>query len=117
MKQPETVTTDSFKQVVLRAEQPVLVDFWADWCGPCRKMAPVIDEIAAEASAVKVCKVNVDDNPQLAGLYHISSVPTLMLFRGGKPAAMTTGMHSKESVMQLIGMQRDKEEMKNGSTH
>ena len=104
MKQPEIVTTDSFKETVLRAQQPVLVDFWAEWCGPCRKMAPVIDEVAAEAEGVKVCKVNVEENPQLAGLYHVSSIPTLMLFRGGKPTAMTTGEHSKESVMKLIGI-------------
>lgn len=105
MKEPQTVTTDSFKETVLRAGQPVLVDFWADWCGPCRKMSPIIDEIAAETDSVKVCKVNVDENPQLAGLYHINSIPTLMLFRDGKPAATSTGTHSKESVLKMIGVQ------------
>lgn len=105
MNEPIAVTTDSFKETVLRSDKPVLVDFWADWCGPCRKLSPIVEEIAAETDAVKVCKINVDDQPELAGLYHISSIPTLILFRDGKPAATSTGARSKESVLNLIGLE------------
>ncbi len=106
MNQPIDVTTDGFKEQVLRATKPVLVDFWADWCGPCRKMEPVVQEIADEVDSVQVCKINVDREPQLAGLYHINSVPTLMLFRGGKAAATMTGMHSKENILRMLEQTR-----------
>lgn len=104
MNQPIAVTTDSFEQTVLRADKPVLVDFWADWCGPCRRLSPIVDEIASETDAVKVCKVNVDENPLLAGKYHVSSIPTLVLFRDGKPSVTSTGVCSKQTILQMIGL-------------
>ncbi|MCD8355270.1 MAG: thioredoxin [Clostridia bacterium] len=104
MKEVTAVTTDSFKETVLNEKKPVLVDFWASWCGPCRRMSPIVDEIAQETEAIKVCKVNVEENPQLAGLYHIQSVPTLMVFRDGQPKASRIGLHSKQSILQMIGM-------------
>ena len=81
-----TLTKDNFVEEVLRSEQPVLVDFWASWCGPCMALAPTIDEIAGEQSSVKVGKVNVDDEPELARQYRIMSIPTLIVFKDGDPS-------------------------------
>ena len=71
------VNKDNFQEVVLNSDKPVLVDFWASWCGPCRMVAPVLEEIANERSDVKVCKINVDEEPELAGRYNVMSIPTL----------------------------------------
>lgn len=103
MNEVQAVTTDSFKEEVLNASKPVLVDFWAEWCGPCRRMSPVVDEIAQEVNTVKVCKINVEENPQLAELYHVQSIPTLMVFHSGKPIVSKAGLHSKQSILQMIG--------------
>lgn len=99
-----TLTKDNFVQEVLRSEQPVLVDFWASWCGPCMTLAPTIDEIAAEQSAVKVGKVNVDDEPDLARQYRIMSIPTLMVFRNGEPVRREVGGKSKEEILEMMGL-------------
>lgn len=103
MNEVQAVTTDSFKEEVLGAAKPVLVDFWAEWCGPCRRMSPVVDEIAQEVDTVKVCKINVEENPKLAELYQIQSIPTLMVFHKGQPVVSKTGLHSKQSILQMIG--------------
>ncbi len=93
----------NFENEVLKSSIPVTVDFWAPWCMPCRMMAPVLDEIASESEGkVKVCKVNVDENPALAQQYGIMSIPNFILFKNGKIAAQKTGACSKEELSQFV---------------
>ena len=98
------LTKDNFAEEVLRSDKPVLVDFWADWCGPCRALAPTIEEIANEQTSVKVGKVNVDNEPDLARQYRIMSIPTLMVFRGGEPVRREVGGRSKEEILKMAGL-------------
>ena len=99
-----TLTKDNFAQEVLRSEQTVLVDFWASWCGPCMALAPTVDEVAEEQSAVAVGKVNVDDEPELARQYRIMSIPTLMLFQNGEPVRREVGGKSKSELLEMMGL-------------
>lgn len=93
------VTDSSFKQEVLESEVPVLVDFWAPWCGPCRMVAPVVDEISEQyAGQIKVVKVNTDENPSVASQYGIRSIPTLMIFKGGQRVDMVVGAVPKTTL-------------------
>ena len=96
------VTETNFEQEVLKSEKTVLVDFWAEWCGPCKMMSPIVDQVADEQSEVKVCKVNVDDNLNLARKYNVMSIPTLMIFRNGESVATSEGLISKSDVLQFI---------------
>lgn len=97
------ITDDTFEAEVLQAEQPVLVDYWAEWCGPCRMIAPILDEIAAHyAGRVKVCKLNVDENQNTPTRYSIRSIPTLMLFRNGKVDATKIGAVSKSQLVAFL---------------
>jgi thioredoxin 1 len=97
------VTDTTFEQEVLKAEVPVLVDFWATWCGPCRMLAPIIEEIAREqAGKLKVVKVDVDENPRIAQQYGIMSIPTLILFKGGKPVERLVGYMPKAQLLRSL---------------
>lgn len=97
------VTDTSFDQEVLNAEGPVLVDFWAEWCGPCKMIAPILDEIAGEyAGKVRVAKVNIDENPATPPKYGIRGIPTLMLFKGGNVEATKVGAVSKSQLTAFL---------------
>lgn len=93
----------NFEQEVTESTVPVLVDFWASWCGPCKMLSPIISEIAEEyAETVKVCKVNVDEEPVLAAKFGISSIPTLILFKNGQPANVSVGYRPKEEIVKMF---------------
>jgi len=103
MAKPIEINADTFAQEVLQSPTPVLVDFWAQWCAPCHMMAPVVEEIATEyAGKLKVVKVDVDQNPQLAAKFEIMSIPTLILFKNGAPADKIIGYMPKEKVVERI---------------
>ena len=98
-----TITTENFAQEVLQSEKPVLLDFWASWCGPCRMLSPIVDEVAEERGDVKVGKVNVDEQPELAGEFGVMSIPTLLVFEQGKLVRQAVGARPKASVLELLG--------------
>ena len=98
-----SVTDDNFAEEVVNASVPVLVDFWAPWCGPCRALGPVIDELSAEfAGKINIVKMNVDENPATPGQFNIRAIPTLILFKNGKVVEHITGAVSKSSLKELI---------------
>ena len=98
-----TITKENFEQEVLQSAKPVLLDFWASWCGPCRMLSPVVDEVAEERGDVKVGKVNVDEQPELAGQFGVMSIPTLLVFEQGKLVRQAVGARPKASVLELLG--------------
>jgi thioredoxin 1 len=99
------VTTSTFEQEVIESDKPVIVDFWAEWCGPCHAVSPVLDRIAEERKdELKLVKVNIDDEQQLAMRYGIASIPTIVLFKDGQPAAAAIGAQPKSSLERALGL-------------
>lgn len=96
------ISEENFEAEVLNSEMPVLVDFWAPWCGPCRMMGPIVDEIADENLELKVCKINVDDSSELARKYGVESIPTLIYFKSGEVRATMIGLRTKQDIMNEI---------------
>ncbi len=92
------VTDSTFQAEVIESSTPVLVDFWAPWCGPCRVVAPVLEEIAGERSDLKIVKLNVDENQQTAAAYQVMSIPTMILFKGGEPVKTVVGAYPKKRI-------------------
>lgn len=97
-----SVSEEQFPEKVLNAEKPVLVDFWASWCGPCRQLSPLIDDIAAEHPEIEVAKVNIDEEPNLAQQYRIASVPSLILFKDGKVENRAVGVRPRNEIEMMI---------------
>ena len=96
------VNKDNFQEVVLNSDKPVLVDFWASWCGPCRMVAPILEEIANERSDVKVCKINVDEEPELAAEFRIMRIPTLIVMKDGKIVNQSAGAKPKSQILAML---------------
>ncbi len=95
-----TITDQTFEQTVLKSDKPVLVDFWAVWCGPCQMQGPIVEDVAKEMEGKAVVgKVNVDENPQSAGKYGVMSIPTLIIFKGGQPVKQFVGVQSKDTLI------------------
>ena len=97
------VTDETFEQSVLKADKPVLVDFWAEWCGPCKQIAPALEQISEElAGVVTVAKLNIEDSPVTPGRYGVRGIPTMMLFRGGQMASMKVGALPKQKILEWL---------------
>ncbi len=97
------VTKENFKREVLQSDKPVLIDFWAPWCGPCRRVAPIVDEIGEETSGtIKVGKINIDEQPELAEHFQIMSIPTIIVMKGGKVQSSAVGAKSKRAILEML---------------
>ena len=96
------ITSENFEKEVLQSEKTVLLDFWASWCGPCRMVSPILDQIAEERPDIKVCKVNVDEEPGLAGQYNVMSIPTLMVVKNGTVVKESAGARPKAQILAML---------------
>jgi thioredoxin 1 len=98
------ITKDNFNSEVLNSNQTILIDFWANWCGPCRMLSPVVDEIAEETTGVKVCKVNVDEEPELSQAFQVMSIPMLAVMKNGKLVNKSVGVKPKAAIKQMLNV-------------
>lgn len=98
------ITAENFESEVLKSDVPVLVDFWADWCMPCKMLAPVLEELANEVTNAKICKINIDEAPELTAQYRVMSVPTLVVFKNGEVALRNSGVISKEEILDMLNV-------------
>ena len=96
------INNNNFQDEVMHSEKLVLLDFWASWCGPCRMVSPIVDEIAAERSDIKVCKINVDEQPELAARFGVMSIPTLVVMKNGKVINQTVGARPKAQILAML---------------